>query len=193
MLLKSFKEIVDPVDRAVVFATYAHKNVVRKGSSLPYILHPLEAGVITASLTEEREIIAAAILHDVVEDTCFSLNDICYLFGSRVSDLVDSNTEEKRSGVPKRETWRIRKEETINYLLTEASYEEKIIIFSDKLSNLRSTYNNYMLIGDQVFQRFNVKEKEQHKWYFESVLNAVTELKETGAYKEYENLLHKIF
>lgn len=193
MIYETFMGIPDVVDRAVVFATYAHKNAVRKGSGIPYILHPLETGSIAASLTENRQIIAGAILHDVVEDTEYTLEDIEKIFGTRVGKLVSSNTEKKRNGIPKKETWRLRKEETVNYLVHEASYDEKIVIFSDKLSNLRSTYRNYMEMGDEVWKRFNMKQKEQHKWYFEEILYAVSEFSATCAYKEYENIMYKLF
>ena len=57
------------INKAILFATEAHKGTVRKGSKLPYILHPLEAGVIVSSMTNDENVIAAAILHDVLEDT----------------------------------------------------------------------------------------------------------------------------
>ena len=57
------------INKAIQFATEAHKGAIRKGSKLPYILHPLEAGVIVSSMTNDENVIAAAILHDVLEDT----------------------------------------------------------------------------------------------------------------------------
>ena len=56
------------IDRAIAFATQAHEGQVRKGTSRPFILHPLEVGKIVASMTEDQEVISAAILHDTIED-----------------------------------------------------------------------------------------------------------------------------
>ena len=56
------------VKKAAAFAERAHRGAVRKGTAIPYITHPLEAAVIVASITEDQELIAAALLHDVMED-----------------------------------------------------------------------------------------------------------------------------
>lgn len=135
-----FESVPDLIDRAILFATYAHRNAVRKGSSSPYIFHPLEAGNIAAGITRDKEVIAAAILHDVAEDTSFTLQDIQNLFGSRITSLVESDTENKRSDRPAHNTWKIRKQETIEGL-DSASSDEKLIVFADRLSDLRSLCN----------------------------------------------------
>ena len=57
------------LDKAIVFASNAHKNTERKGKGFPYIAHPLEAMSIVASMTNDQELLAAACLHDVIEDT----------------------------------------------------------------------------------------------------------------------------
>ncbi len=88
------------IEKAIQFATKAHEGACRKGTSLPYILHPLEAASIAAQITEDPEVIAAAALHDVVEDTSFTEKDIRVLFGNRVADLVMFNTEDKRRERP---------------------------------------------------------------------------------------------
>lgn len=193
MDIRQIKEIYDPVDRAIIFATFAHKNSVRKGSKIPYILHPIEAGNIAATITSDREIIAAVVLHDIAEDTEYTLEDIEHFFGKRVCKLVAADTENKRKSLPSEQTWKIRKQETIDYLDNFATYEEKIVVFSDKLANLRSTYNNYVAEGDDVWKRFNEKRKECHLWYLENILKAVPEFKGMVAYEEYELLLHRIF
>ncbi len=56
------------VKKAVAFAERAHRGAVRKGTGIPYITHPMDTAVIMATMTEDKELIAAAILHDVVED-----------------------------------------------------------------------------------------------------------------------------
>ena len=76
------------VDRAIIYATYGHKNTRRKGNNIPYILHPLEAMGIVASITDDQELIAAAALHDLIEDTDITYDDIKNEFGKRIADIV---------------------------------------------------------------------------------------------------------
>ena len=104
------KQTIDTqlVDRAIIFATKAHASAVRKGSSLPYIVHPLEAMAIVATITSDQELMAAALLHDVVENTDFSLDDIRREFGNRVADLVDAETSREIEGVSHVDSWRMR-------------------------------------------------------------------------------------
>ena len=79
-------------------------------------MHPLEAASIAGMLTKDEDIICAAVLHDVVEDTDRQLEEIRELFGDRVAELVSSETENKRRYLPPEATWRIRKEESLKHL-----------------------------------------------------------------------------
>ena len=58
----------DIVEKAIRFATKSHGGQVRKGSQKPYIIHPLEVGNIVSTVTKDKEIIAAAILHDTIKN-----------------------------------------------------------------------------------------------------------------------------
>lgn len=104
------------VSRAMEFAIEAHDGMRRKKQDIPFILHPMEVASIVSSLTTNQEVIAAAVLHDVVEDTPTTLEDIARNFGDRVATLVQAETENKRRDLPPEATWRIRKEESIAYL-----------------------------------------------------------------------------
>ena len=100
------------VSEAIAFAVKAHDGMRRKKSTDPYILHPMEAAVIVGSMTDDQNLIAAAALHDVVEDAGVDINEIEEKFGKRVRELVASETEDKRADLPPADTWRIRKEES---------------------------------------------------------------------------------
>ena len=76
------------LNRAIVFATEAHEGQYRKGTQIPYILHPMEAAAIVGTMTTDEEIIAGAVLHDVVEDTDTTIDDVQEMFGDRVAYLV---------------------------------------------------------------------------------------------------------
>ena len=73
------------LNRAIVFATEAHEGQYRKGTQIPYILHPMEAAAIVGTMTTDEEIIAGAVLHDVVEDTDTTIDDVQEMFGDRVA------------------------------------------------------------------------------------------------------------
>lgn len=97
------------VDKAIIFTTKAFEGKTRKVRPVPSILHSLEVGVIVSSLTSNEEVIAAGILHDVVEDTSVSFKTLKEEFGEYVANLVSSDTEDKRVNMSKEESWYLRK------------------------------------------------------------------------------------
>ncbi len=181
------------VEKAIIFAAKAHKGTFRKSTNIPYIVHPMEAGAIAASVTDDEKVIAAAILHDTLEDTDTTPEDIRREFGDEVLRLIESDSEDKREELPPEETWKMRKEETIDYLRNRADKKEKIIALSDKLSNIRAIYRDYQTVGDALWDRFNQKDKNEHAWYYKSFIETLSELKGTAAYEEYCELAVKIF
>lgn len=180
-------------DKAIIFATEAHSGAYRKSSKVPYIVHPLEAAAIVASMTTDQEVIAAAVLHDVIEDTSTTKEQLEAQFGKRITSLVCADSEDKREGRPAAETWEIRKQETLDYI-PKASKDEQIIILADKLSNMRAIYHDYVEVGDELWKRFNVKDKSKHDWYYNGIAERLCkEIKETCAFKEYVELLVAVF
>lgn len=183
----------DIVKRALDFAYSAHSNGKRKGSGLPYIFHPIEVANIVATLTDDKEIIAAALLHDVVEDTDRTIDDIKYEFGRRVAAIVADESENKYVGTPKNETWKIRKIEQLQHF-NECDISSKMVALGDKLSNIRSLRSDFYRLGDGVWQRFNQKDKNEHKWYYEKlVLILKRDFADTEAFKEFERLVSQVF
>ncbi len=180
------------LDKAIIFAVNAHRGQLRKGTNTPYILHPMEAAAIVGSMTDDDEVIAAAVLHDTVEDTAVTLDEICEQFGKRVAELVAAESENKREDKPAASTWKIRKEETIEHLKT-APKEVKMLTLGDKLSNIRSICRDYEAQGDALWQRFNQKDKNEHRWYYKSIADCLSDLREYPAYKEYVFLAEKTF
>ena len=85
------------VSEAIAFAVKAHDGMRRKKSDTPYILHPMEAAVIVGTMTNDQNLIAAAALHDVVEDADITIQEIEEKFGKRIKELVSSETEDKRA------------------------------------------------------------------------------------------------
>ena len=176
------------LDRAIVFAVQCHAGVERRGKGFPYVVHPLEAMAIAATMTSDQEVLAAAALHDVVEDTDVTLDDLRARFGDRVAALVE--TESDKPG--KREDWRARKEESLKRL-AEASRDEKIVAMGDKLSNMRAIARDYTTEGESFWNRFYIKDKSVHGWRYHALADALSSLSDTYAWQEFNFLVNRIF
>lgn len=180
------------LEKAIIFAVEKHEGGVRKGSDVPYIVHPLEALAIVAGITSDTDILAAAVLHDTVEDTDATIEDIKDLFGERIASLVAADSEDKMTHLSPSNSWKIRKQATIEALKT-AKRDEKIIVLADKLSNTRSLYRDMLSNGEAVWQKFNQKDKQMHKWLYESMYEQLAELKDCTAYEEFGSYIKRIF
>lgn len=184
---------MDILDQAVIFAAEAHSGMRRKGTDTPYILHPLEAAAIVGTMTSDREVLAAAVLHDVAEDTGHTIAEIRERFGPRVAELVASESEDKRENLPAKDTWKLRKQETLDALQKTRDPAVKMITLGDKLSNIRAISRDFAVLGDALWQRFNQKDKAEHYWYYASIAKCLEELKAYPAWQEYDRLVRSVF
>lgn len=181
------------ITEAVIFAAEAHDGMKRKGKDIPYILHPLEVLTIVAGLTDDMEVMAAAVLHDTIEDTGVRREDIADRFGERVAALVASESENKREDRPAEETWQVRKQETIDHIAS-AERDVKLICLGDKLANIRELARDHDRLGDALWERFNQKDKKMHGWYYDSICSILEkEFAGTPAVEEYRRLHHRVF
>lgn len=181
------------VERAIQYAVFAHAGTKRKGKDRPYILHPMEAMTIVAGLTDDEEVIAAAMLHDVVEDTPLGAAELEREFGPRVRALVQAESEDKMTEIAPDASWKLRKQATIDHL-QGLGREEKLICLGDKLSNLREIARDYRVLGDSIWTRFNQTDKRQHGWYYGSICEVLeAEFSAIPAIREYRQLLEEVF
>lgn len=181
------------VSEAIVFAVAAHDGMRRKKSDAPYILHPMEAAVIVGTMTTDQEVIAAAVLHDVVEDAHVNMDEIETRFGARVRELVQSETEDKREDQPPAETWRIRKEESLAVLKNTDDRAVLMVWLGDKLANMRAFYRDFKAEGASMWQRFNQKDVTEQAWYYRSIARLTEALSNTSAWLEYQALTELVF
>lgn len=179
-------------ERALEFAMKAHRGQVRKGSTVPYIVHPIETALIVMTLSDDQDVIIAALFHDIIEDTKYGAKEIEMAFGTRVAELVQAESENKRRGQDASATWKIRKQEFIDSL-PDKPKEEKIIALADKLSNMRATYQGFRKNGEKFWERFHEKRKEMHAWYYRSIAEGLKEFEHTDAWKELDGLIRKVF
>lgn len=184
---------MNKVTKAIEFAAKAHDGMMRKKDKTPYILHPLEAAVIVGTMTNNQDVIAAAVLHDVVEDTGITIEKIEENFGARVRALVESETEDKRADLPPENTWRIRKEESLEELANCGDTDVLILWLGDKLANMRSFYRIWRNEGVNMWQSFNQKDPVQQFWYYSTIAKLTSPLKDFPAWQEYNELLKIIF
>lgn len=180
------------VDKAIIFAVNAHKNTERRGKGFPYVIHPLEAMAVVASITTDPELLAAAALHDVVEDTDYTVEDIRAEFGDRVASLVSAESDAVFPDMSPEESWHMRKQIAMDHLKA-ASMDVKTVAMGDKLSNVRAIARDYYVHGDAVWNKFHCTDKKEHEWRYRGVADALSDLEDTEPYKEMLYLLDFIF
>ena len=169
------------IDKAITFATKAHEGQFRKGTKLPYIVHPLEVGVIVSRMTQDKEVIAAAILHDTLEDCKeVTFSTLCQEFGERVAEIVKAESEEKGG------SWNERKANTVKRLKEEKASDMKLVALGDKLSNARSLKRDYQMIGD-------MKDKRQQAWYYRGLCDSLKDMENFPEYWEFCELIAYVF
>ena len=180
------------LDKAIEFAVKAHSGFERRGKGYPYIVHPMEAVSIVATITKDQELLAAAALHDVVEDTDYTEEDIRKNFGERVAELVAAESDVVIEGKTESESWKERKEYAINRL-SNLSYDAKVVAIGDKLSNARAMLYDYKSMGEKLWDKFHVNDPKLHKWHYEGLRNALSDLKGTVAYEEFSDIVDRLF
>jgi myo-inositol-1(or 4)-monophosphatase len=180
------------LDRAIEFAVRAHAGTERRGKGFPYIVHPLEALAIVATMTPDQEVLAAAVLHDVVEDTEVTVDELRAAFGERIAGLVESESDIELPDMSESESWRIRKQAAIDRLAA-APRDAKIVALGDKLSNMRAIARDYAVKGDALWNLFHVKERASHAWHYRGLAASLSELSETFAYQEFVELINRVF
>ena len=181
------------IDKAILFAASAHKGMVRKGSKQPYIFHPLEVLNLVSMMTLDDDVLCAAVLHDTVEDTGVSIEEIKNEFNDRVAKLVACESENKRGNVNKADTWALRKQETIDLIKSIDDEGAKMVCLADKVSNLRSFHLGLLEKGEDFWNLFNQKDPKMHYWYYNELKKALVSLKDYAVYKEYCFLIDVIF
>jgi myo-inositol-1(or 4)-monophosphatase len=128
-----------------------------------------------------------------VEDAGITIEEVEERFGKRVRDLVASETEDKRAELPPTDTWRIRKEESLEVLRNAEDPAVLIVWIGDKLANMRSIYRDWKKEGDAMWQRFNQKNVAQQAWYYRSIAHLTERLADTSAWLEYKTLTELVF
>ena len=168
------------INKAIEFATKAHEGQLRKGTKRPYIVHPVEVADIVSTMTTDEEVISAAVLHDTIEDCKDVTREIlAQEFSERVASIVAQESEDKSC------TWMERKSATIEHLRT-APWEVQMVGLADKLSNMRDINRDYPVYGEELWNRFRMKDKKIIGWYYKGIMEALADaFRGVDAYEEY--------
>jgi len=143
-------------------------------------------------MTADQELLAAAALHDTVEDTDVTVEQIRAEFGDRIAALVAEESDQFEAGVSEEDSWHARKRAAIDRL-AKASRDAKIVALGDKLSNMRAIARDYAVKGDELWNIFHAKDPKDHEWHYRGLADSLRELEDTFAFKEFERLINEVF
>jgi (p)ppGpp synthase/HD superfamily hydrolase len=152
---------------AIQFAAAAHAGQYRKGTRIPYLIHPLRVAAILLESGCAEDLAVAAVLHDTVEDCFVTLDQIRRLFGLRIAQLVAGASEPDKS-----QPWEARKQHTIDFLRS-APDDQLLVCLADKLDNIRSIREDLALHGELAWLRFR-RGRDKQRWYYESLAEVFT-------------------
>lgn len=181
--------IMDIKEKAKLFAIRAHMGQVRKSEpDKPMIMHPIGVGELLKTFGYDDNVVAAGYLHDVVEDTKYSIKDIEKEFGKDIATLVMGASESDKS-LP----WEERKKHTIEET-KNLSLRNKVVICADKINNLEDLFLKFEKSGERDFSAFK-RAEEQQKWYYTSIYESlvVREDKDLPIFVRLKDILDKVF
>jgi (p)ppGpp synthase/HD superfamily hydrolase len=175
------------IEKAIIFAAKAHNGQMRKSSEIPYITHPFAVGMLLQKANCSENVIAAGLLHDTLEDTSTTVEDLREHFGDHVTALVQAASEPDKTL-----SWEERKQHTIQSL-KEASVEEIQVITADKLHNLQSIRDQLQLTGEDTWNRFKRGGEHQHWYYSGIVRELLPRKKQFILIAELERVVEEVF
>ncbi len=180
---------MDLKEKAKIFAVNAHMGQIRKSEpDKPMIIHPISVAMLLEEYGFDESVVAAGYLHDVVEDTKYTIEDIKNEFGEDVANLVMDASE-----LDKSLSWEERKKHTIEK--TKAlSLRNKLVICADKINNLEDLMIKFQKSGKRDFSAFK-RGEEQQKWYYTSMYESLVfgEDENLPIFKRLKNVLDIVF
>lgn len=177
------------VEYAIYYATKAHKGQRRKTEDVDMIYHPFTVGMILQQNGYDEDIVAAGILHDVVEDTSNTFDDIEKEFGKNIRNYVYDASEPDKSL-----EWEDRKKHTIEHI-KNAPIGSKLIVACDKISNLEDMYETIKKVGEEKGWGALKRGKDIQKWYYCNVYESCIfgKDKNNPIFIRYRSILNKLF
>lgn len=177
------------IEQAIHKSAILHDGQYRKGEDKsPYITHPFSVALIVSQYTENENIIIAGLLHDTIEDTNYTAEEMEHDFGTEIKNIVLGVTEMKIKNGQKLK-WKERKQEYINKL-KKAQIESLMVSAADKWHNLSSMIREMELKGALMWEVF-IPGPEAQLWFYGEVLKVLKARLEDEIVKELEVIYKK--
>jgi len=160
------------IEKALQTAAILHRDQLRKNTvAIPYITHPFAVALILSNYTDEEDVLVAGLLHDTVEDSEYTADDLGKDFGANVREIVAGVTEVKDDEKGNKRPWKIRKEDYIANLKND-SQGSLLLCAADKIHNMRTMLDEFNLSGPEFLGNFNCTPEEKH-WYHSEILKVL--------------------
>ena len=159
-------------DAALALAASTHAGQTRKGSTTPYVVHPVHVSIVLIRYGFPEDVAIAGLLHDIVEDQDYPLSDIEAQFGPAVAEMVEAATERKKEADQPRR-WEDRKREALEHI-REASADAVALKAADVLCNTRAMASALRQEGAAIWKHFS-RGPEQSMWYYRSLADLARE------------------
>lgn len=184
----------DKINDAIRTSAIAHEGQYRKGSSTPFITHPIAVALITQKYLDDEETFIAALLHDVLEDVperIYSRSDMNKDFGAEIVGIVEGVTEPDINE-PTKEAWLARKQGYIDHLAELSDMRPLIISCADKIHNMSEIIREYKNSGGAIWSSFHAS-RAREIWFYESVLEVLRQkVLPPEAIEDYTNILDNL-
>ncbi|MBU4332175.1 HD domain-containing protein [Patescibacteria group bacterium] len=184
------EELPPIVEKALKMAQAKHEGQFRKTDTpMPFISHPIEVEELVARFGGDDDTRAAALLHDILEDTDYTPEELEKDFGPQIARIVQEVTEQEEKGPDPRDSWQPRKESYLRNLQDD-SEPALLICAADKIHNLSSLIREYQEQGEALWEKFNAP-KEKKLWYYGEVLKILQERLDNLIVRELAQLYKK--
>ena len=173
--MKHMITFTERLDKGIRVSATVHEQAGqhRKGTDIPYIIHPFGVMLIASAATKDEDTLIACLLHDVLEDVSpkiYSEPRMRADFGRHVVSIVKDVT--KNDLEP---DWHLRGAEYLDHLRNRACDEAVIVSTADKIHNLHSILTDHAVVGSALWQRFSTKSGTDQLWWYSSILDVATE------------------
>jgi len=161
-----------------------HRGQVRKGTSIPYISHLMAVSALVLEYGGTCEQAQAALLHDILEDTELTYEELRPAVGEKVADIVRHCTHVDTSDEKTPEAWKARKQLYIDRLIRDGRPHDDenvadfvLVTLADKTHNIETTLRDLEsgIDDEEFFARFNVG-RELQEWWYTSLVRAYLEI-----------------
>lgn len=165
------------LDAAIRKSAWAHhhntdtQKQYRKGTDIPYIIHPVGVMMIASNATDDEDTLIACLMHDILEDVDDGTYNEAQMradFGDRVVAIVKDVTKDDS-----KTDWHEQSQAYLDHLERLASNEAVIVSAADKIHNLLSTLSDYEIHGDDIWQRFTTNNSADQLWWYGAILQVI--------------------